>query len=75
MMKVNRGNFIRSSATVASGVATATVGTTKAASVWSKTRGVSPNDRMTMIKENDSPRLGCCSGVRRRVMFAEKGNP
>ena len=46
IMKVNRRNFIRSSATVASGVATATVGGTKAASVWSKTRGVSPNDKI-----------------------------
>ena len=45
-MKVNRRNFIRRSATVASGVATATVGGTKAASVWSKTRGVSPNDKI-----------------------------
>ena len=46
MMKVNRRNFIRSSATVASGAAATTVGATKAASVWSKTRGVSPNDKI-----------------------------
>ena len=41
MTRVNRRNFIRSSATVATGVAGAGVGATKAAAVWSETRGVS----------------------------------
>ena len=45
-MKVNRRNFIRTSATVASGVAGSSVGATKAAAVRSRTQGASPNDKI-----------------------------
>ena len=45
MTKVNRRNFISSTA-VASGVAATTAGGAKAATILSKSRGVSANDKI-----------------------------
>ena len=46
MTRVNRRNFIRSSATIATGVAGTSMGATRAAAVRSGSRGVSPNDKI-----------------------------